>query len=110
MRNAKGNIIWGILFILVGIGFAGKIFGIWDLNFHLFDGWWTMFIIVPSCINLMNRGPRKGNIIGLAVGLLLLLDQLNIFKKISVFDLSIPVILIAIGISFFFKSNGKDEN
>lgn len=103
MKKINGNILWGSAFILVGIGFIGKILGIWDFCFDTFDGWWTMIIIIPCCISLINSGPRKGNLIVLAIGLLLLLEQLNIIQGISVFNLIIPIILIAIGISFFFQ-------
>lgn len=110
MKNTNGNIVWGSLFILVGIGFIGKVFGIWNFCFNLFDGWWTLLIIVPCCISLFSRGPKKGNIIGLAIGLVLLLDQINIIRGISVFDLFIPIILIGIGISFFFQKSSTSIN
>lgn len=105
LKNTKSNILWGIIFILVGLGFFGKIFGIWNFNFNLFDGWWTFIIIVPCCISLFSHGPKKINTIGLSVGLVLLLDQTNIIRGISVFDLCIPLILIGIGVSFFIQKN-----
>lgn len=105
MKNTKSNILWGSLFILVGIGFIGKVFNVCNFSFSLFDGWWTLLIIIPCCISLFSRGPKKANIIGLAIGLVLLLDQINIIRGISVFDLFIPIILIGIGISFFFQKS-----
>lgn len=103
MKNTKSNILWGVLFILVGLGFFGQVFGIWNLGFNLFDGWWTLIIIVPCCISLINRGPKKINMIGLVVGILLLLDQVNMIRGISVFNLFIPIILVVFGLSFFIK-------
>lgn len=103
MINRNGNILWGIIFVLVGIGFLGKVFNIWTFSFTSIDGWWTLFIIIPCCISLISRGPGKANIIGLTIGLILLLDQVNIIRGISVFDMAIPVVLIVIGIRFFFK-------
>lgn len=105
MKNAKGNILWGSLFILAGIVFIGKVYGIWNFCFKLFDGWWTFLIIAPCCISLFCRGSKKANIIGLAIGLVLLLDQTNIIRGVSVFDLFIPISLIGIGISFFIRKS-----
>lgn len=110
MKNTNGNILWGIAFILVGIGFFGKMLGIWNFCFTSFNGWWTLLIIVPCCISLFSHGPKKVNIIGLAIGLVLLLDQINIIRGISVFDLFIPIILIGIGISFFFQKKSASTN
>lgn len=110
MKNTKSNILWGIFFILVGIGFTGKALNLWNFSFNLFDGWWTMIIIVPCCISLSNHGPRKMNLIGLVIGLLLLLDQVNIIRGISVFDLFIPIILIVIGVSFFFRNKTANSD
>ena len=33
-----------------------------------FDGWWTLFIIIPCFIGLFNDRDRTGNLIGLVVG------------------------------------------
>lgn len=103
MRNTAGNILWGIAFILVGIGFAGNAFGIW--NFELFfDGWWTLFIIVPCGISLVQHGPKAGTVIGLIIGLMFLLSEQNIIRNVSVFQLIVPMIFVAIGVSFIFRN------
>ena len=34
MRNRVGNLLWGLLLVAVGLGFAGNAFGLW--NFELF--------------------------------------------------------------------------
>ena len=50
MKGYK-NIIWGLLFIIVGIIVFTNSFGITNITIF-FDGWWTLFIIVPCFIGL----------------------------------------------------------
>ena len=47
-------IIWGIAIIALGILFGGNALGLFSLNVF-FDGWWTLFIIVPSFISLITE-------------------------------------------------------
>lgn len=97
MKGKIGNILWGVLFIIVGVGLGGNALELWD--FHLFfDGWWTLFIIIPSIISMVQNGVNTDNIIALGIGVLLFFAcidciPLNIIKK-----LIIPVILIVAGI------------
>lgn len=103
MRNRIGNILWGLVFILIGIGFLGNI--LWGWNFELFfDGWWTLFIIVPCGISLVQRGSRIGNLIGLCIGVLLLLSET--YKMYNFGQMIIPAIFIIIGINVIFKNSG----
>ena len=52
MKGYK-NIIWGLLFIIVGIIVFTNSFGITNITIF-FDGWWTLFIIIPSLVSLVN--------------------------------------------------------
>ena len=51
MFKDKRSIIIGIIIIFVAIIFLGNNFDIWNINVF-FDGWWTLFIIIPAIINL----------------------------------------------------------
>jgi predicted membrane protein len=102
MRNRIGNVLWGLVFILIGIGFAGNV--LWGWNFELyFDGWWTLFIIVPCAISLVQRGPRISNMIGLSIGVLMLLSERYDIDYFG--DLIVPAIFIIVGVSFIFRDN-----
>ena len=46
-----GNVLWGIVLIVVGVIFGLNAVGLTDINVF-FRGWWTLFIIVPSFIEL----------------------------------------------------------
>ena len=52
--NKARPIIWGIAIIALGIIFGGNALGFFDLNIF-FDGWWTLFIIIPSLISLITK-------------------------------------------------------
>lgn len=102
MRNNLGNLLWGILFIVVGLGFAGDVFGLW--NFELFfAGWWTLFIIVPCAISMVQNGVQLWNSIGLGIGVMLFISAQGFFNGQLLVDLIFPIIIIAIGLSIIFK-------
>lgn len=102
MRNSVGNLFWGILLVVIGLGFAGNVFGLW--NFELFfAGWWTLFIIVPCAISMIQNGIQLWNTIGLGIGVLLFVSQQGYFNGQLLGDLIFPIIIIAIGLSIMFK-------
>lgn len=103
MRNRIGNVLWGLVFITIGIGFLGNI--LWGWNFELFfDGWWTLFIIVPCGISIIQRGPGIGNLVGISIGILLLLSEL--YDSYNFGQLIVPAIFIIIGLHIILKNNG----
>lgn len=104
MRNRTSNILWGLIFIVISLGFAGNAFDLW--NFELFfDGWWTLFIIVPSVISLAQNGFSTSPLIGLSIGIILLLSAQGILPAGILWKLMIPVILFLIGINLIFKDS-----
>ena len=103
IRMKIGNILWGI--VLIGLGI---ILGINALEIAyidiFFDGWWTLFIIIPCFIGLFNDKDKTGSLIGLVVGILLLLSCNHIFDIEIVWKLLLPIILVMLGISCIFKN------
>ena len=85
--------------------------GITNINIF-FDGWWTVFIIVPCFIGLFKDEEKMGNLIGLLIGLALFLGCQNILDFDLIFKLAFPTILVIIGISIIFKDaiGGKISN
>ncbi len=82
-----------------------------DINIF-FDGWWTLFIIVPCFIGLFKDKEKTSNLIGLIIGLCLLLGCLDILEFAIIWKLMVPAILVMIGLSFVFKDtiNLNDYN
>ena len=101
MKNAR-NVLWGLVFIIIGLVFGLNALEITDINIF-FDGWWTLIIIVPCFIDLFKGEGKLGNIIGILVGVVLLLCSQNVLDFSLVFKLILPVILVIIGVSFIFK-------
>ena len=97
-----GNLLWGLVFIAIGIIIAVNSLGIAKIDIF-FDGWWTLFIIVPCFINFIKGPSRMANFIGLVVGVALLLCAQGIVSFSMIKKLILPFILIMIGISFIFK-------
>ena len=101
MKNYK-NIILGLILILIGLIIWGNALGITNINIF-FDGWWTLFIIIPCFIGLFKEREKTGNIIGLLIGVVLLLCCQDLLNFDMIWKLALPVALIIIGLSFVFK-------
>ena len=71
------NIIWGLILIIIGFIMAGNSLGITNIDLF-FDGWWTLFIIIPCFTGLFKENEKTGNIIGLIIGVALLLACQNV--------------------------------
>lgn len=90
------SIIWGVLLIAVGAIFALNALNITNVDIF-FDGWWTLFIIVPCTIGLFTEREKFGNIVGIAIGVFLLLCSQDILDFSVIWKLLLPVIVIIIG-------------
>ena len=103
MRNRMSSALWGIVFIIVGLGIIGNIIGIW--NFQVFfPGWWTLFIIVPSAASVIRVGAKTVPVSAFIVGVLLLLACQGWFEYETIEKLIVPIILIVIGGNMIFKN------
>ena len=100
--NKIGNLLGWLVFIIVGIIFGLNVLDITNINIF-FDGWWTLFIIVPCFIGLFKDEDKSGNLIGLIIGLCLLLGCIDIIEFNLIWKLMVPAILVIIGLSFIFK-------
>ena len=97
-----GNVLWGIVLIVIGLIIGGNALGITNINIF-FDGWWTLFIIIPCFIGLFKENEKTGNFIGLLIGVALLLACQNIIDFHLIWKLAFPTILVIIGVSLIFK-------
>ena len=97
-----GSILWGLVLIIVGVIFGLNALNITDINVF-FDGWWTLFIIVPCFIGLFTDNDKTGSLIGIIIGVCLLLGCQNVIDFNLIWKLMIPLILVLIGLSIIFK-------
>lgn len=104
--NKFSNVLWGLLLVALGIIFGLNALEITDINIF-FDGWWTLFIIVPCFFGLLNKHDKTGDLIGLLIGVALLLACQDIIRFRTIYKLIFPTILIIIGLSIIFKGTVK---
>lgn len=106
MKRNTSAILIGALLILVGLGIVGRSFGLFSFSF---DGWWTVFIIVPSLIGLINGegGSRTGSLIFLGLGILLLCCARGWVKWSMFAPTLLAVALVAIGLGLIIGDNGR---
>lgn len=102
------SIIWGLALLAVSAVLILNAFEVTSIEIF-FDGWWTLFIIVPSLIGLFTAHEKTANIIGLLIGVLLFLACQNILDFDILWKLMVPVIIAVIGIKMIFKGFGKDN-
>lgn len=99
-----GNVLWGIVFIGLGLIIGLNTLGYTEIDIF-FDGWWTLFIIVPCLIGLFSEREKTGNLIGIVIGVLLLLACQDILDFDIIWRLAFPAILVIVGISFILKDS-----
>ena len=103
MKRKTTTTLWGIFLIALGIAITGNLVGFWSLD--LFRGWWTLLIIVPSVISMIERGFHTINIFGFIIGVLLLLSARDYIRIESWGKLLFPIILILLGVAIITKNN-----
>lgn len=105
--NNISKVLWGIVFIIIGIVVGLNSFEITNINLF-FDGWWTLFIIIPCTIDLFSDKTGKfGNIIGIIIGVFLLLIARDLISLEIIAKLIIPIIFVLIGLSLIFNNTVK---
>lgn len=103
------SIIWGIAIIALGVIFGGNALGLFNINIF-FDGWWTLFIIVPSIISLITEKEKFSSFITLLVGVILLLAAQGVFSYDVAWKVILAMILIAAGIGIIMKGIFRKNN
>lgn len=103
MNNIK-NIVIGIVLIIVGLIVGLNSFGVTKIDIF-FKGWWTLFIIVPCIVDLFKDEDKTGNLIGLAIGIVLLIGSRDLISFETLWKLFLPSILVIIGLSFIVKNS-----
>lgn len=108
MKIRSSNFLWGLAFIIVGVCYAGDAFHLW--NFDLFfDGWWTLFLIIPCLYGILVNGFGMGKFIGLVIGIGLLLSEQRIISSRLIDNLIFPIILVLIGINILNSGKYKER-
>jgi len=91
---------WGIVLIIVGLAFLLDRTGILNVNIF-FDGWWTLFLIIPAIFSITKQGLQTGNAVLLALGIYFLLEA----RGWNLSWLVLPGILIILGVSILIRKS-----
>ena len=102
MKSAS-RVTWGVILVGVGLLFILNAFGITHVKIF-FDGWWTLFLIVPCLSGLSTGRDRTANAIGLCIGVFLLLCCQHILPFRLLWKLLLPAIVVGIGAKMIFGS------
>ena len=108
MKQVK-PFIWGIAIIALGVIFGGNAIGLFNFNVF-FDGWWSLFIIVPSAISLITEKERLASLGFLAAGIILLLAAQDVFTYDVAWKAILAVALILCGLKIVFNSIFHNQN
>ena len=97
------NLLWGIILVAVGVILALNALGVARIDIF-FDGWWTLFIIVPCTIGLFTDYDKTGHLIGICIGLFLLLCCQGVLSFGLFWKLLAPAVIVLIGVKLIFGS------
>ncbi|MBQ3318611.1 hypothetical protein IJG76_01170 [Candidatus Saccharibacteria bacterium] len=108
MKKQLKSIIWGVAIIALGVIFGGNALGLFNINVF-FDGWWTLFIIIPSLVGLVTDKDKISNLIFLSAGIILLLAAQNVFSFDVAWKAILAIALVVAGIAIIVKSLWKKD-
>ncbi len=108
MKQAR-PIIWGIAIVALGVIFGGNAIGLFNFDVF-FDGWWTLFIIVPSAVSLITEKERLQSLAFLGAGIIMLLAAQHVFEWDVAWKAILALFLILIGLSIIFRSIFHSKN
>lgn len=101
MKNKSTGVVLGIILVIIGIGYVGNVFEVW--NFRIFfPGWWTLFIIIPAVVKIARNGVKPFYLVALGAGLLLLISRLGIIPE-TLTKLFVPLLILALGFAIIFR-------
>lgn len=98
MKRDYWMLILGALIIAIGVILVGNNLGFWSIDL-VFDGWWTLFIIIPGLVSIVNKGFTFGAAVLILSGVILLLESQGILDKIDMWKLVISSGLIVFGLA-----------
>lgn len=102
MRSKIAAIAFGVALVALGVVLSGNAIGWWSADVF-FEGWWTLFLIVPAVASIIGEGPNAGNLILLGIGAVLLADAQQLLGDVSVWSIIGPLVIIILGVAVLWK-------
>lgn len=103
------QVIWGIAIIALGVILAGNALGWFNIDIF-FKGWWTLFIIIPSFIDIFTEDHKVSSFIFLCVGVVLLLAAQEVFSYDVAWKVILAIVLVVLGLSIIFRNLFLSKN
>lgn len=108
MMKEFNKVLWGFVFILLGLIIGTNTLGFTNINIF-FDGWWTLFLIIPAFIGLISNEKKTSSFLLFVLGIFLLFDARDVISLATIFQLIFPFLLILLGFSFIFNQSVKKD-
>lgn len=103
MLMRKSGILWGVIIILAGVFIGLRSFGLLEIDIF-FDGWWSLFLIIPAAVGLFTERNKFGNAVCLLIGIALLLAAQGVIDFELLGKLAIPAIALLVGGKLIYSS------
>lgn len=100
MKTVKG-LLWGAIIVILGVIWGINESGVANISVF-FEGWWTLFIIIPSFIGLFTDKNKAGSLIGLAIGGVLLAGHYIDLSRYENFVF--PAVVVFVGVVIIVKA------
>lgn len=98
-KNRTGSIVTGVALLALGIIWMLELAGLIHVDFN---GWWTLFIIVPCLVSLFTSRRKTGPLIGLGAGILMLLATRDVILWNDFWKYLLCLVAIVWGLSLIF--------
>ena len=102
------RILWGVALVALGVLLGLNVMGVTDIDIF-FDGWWSLFLILPGFFGLLTEKDKMGNLILLLLGVGLLLGAQDAIGYDKVWKLALIATLILIGLRMVFRGSRKKK-
>lgn len=109
MKKIHNNIIWGVCMVALGVILLGNYLSIFSFNLF-FDGWWTLFLIIPGLSGLFSNRNKTMSVIFLIVGIIFLLSAQGVIQNDLILKIVLASVIIVFGISIIFNNSKASKN
>lgn len=100
------RIIIGLIFITIGIGYLGEQMNVWQFTIF-FPGWWSMFLIIPAILSMLEYGVNFASLCMLTFGGYVLAENNGWITYEVTFPMIMATLCICIGIRLLFTRRVK---
>lgn len=110
-KNNFVGIVLGLLFLVIGVGYLAEALDFIPEFTIFFDGWWSLFIIVPCFCGLIGKdGGKVGYLIGIAIGLFFLLSAQGVLDGDKLWAVFLAVICVLIGMNLILPKKKRENS